>query len=61
MEVGKNPQNPDAHFFLGALYEIEREYLKAKNSSQEALYLEKIIMLLLKQCQCLCKQRNKKT
>ena len=39
-EVSRNPQNPDAHFFLGSLYANSGEYLKAKNSFEEALYLE---------------------
>ncbi len=39
-EVSKNPQNPDAHYFLGSLYANSGEYLKAKNSFEEALYLE---------------------
>ena len=38
-EVGKNPYNPDAHFFLGSLYADLGEYQKAKYSFEEALYL----------------------
>ena len=37
-EVGKNPMNPDAHFYLGSLYADLGEYQKAKYSFEEALY-----------------------
>ena len=39
-EIAKHPDNPDAHFFLGALYASLREYHKAKNAFEEALYLD---------------------
>ena len=39
-EVSKNPYNPDAHFFLGALYADLGEYQKAKYAFEEALYLD---------------------
>ena len=39
-EVGKNPQNPDAHFFLGSLFADLGEYQKAKYAFEEALYLD---------------------
>jgi len=39
-EVNKNPDNPDAHFFLGSLYADLGEYQKAKYSFEEALYID---------------------
>ena len=39
-EVGKNPYNADAHFFLGSLYADLGEYQKAKYAFEEALYLD---------------------
>ena len=39
-EVGKNPGNPDSHYFLGSLYANVGQYQKAKNAFEEALYIE---------------------
>ena len=39
-EVAKNPDNPDAHFFMGSLFATLGEYQKAKYAFEEALYLD---------------------
>ena len=39
-EVRKNPENPDAHYFLGSLYANLGEMQKAKFSFEEALFID---------------------